>query len=130
MTAPRGHLVAAKNKGRSRTTNGGQLINGVDGRSTQARRWRDLVCIFAAEYEIRTDGDLSLVETAATLKCALEKQNAQMCLGERVDMQELGRLSCELRDTLETLKRNAQTRGPVEDSTDADYGAEEDQQDD
>jgi hypothetical protein len=87
------------------------MIPGVDGRSAEARRWRDLCAIFAHEFQIRTDADLALVETAATIKCALENAQALMAKGERLDMQELGRLSAELRGVFADLKRNAQSGG-------------------
>ena len=61
------------------------MLIGVDNRSSAARRYRDLVCIYAAQFEIRTDADLSQVETAASLKLGLETLTATRVRGERVD---------------------------------------------
>jgi hypothetical protein len=83
------------------------MLMGVDNRSSAARRYRDLVCIYAAEFEIRTDAHLSQVETAAGLKLGLETLTAARVRGERVDEGELVRLSGELRAVLANLERKA-----------------------
>jgi hypothetical protein len=51
----------AKSKGRSRATNRISVLNGVDGRSTEARRYRDLIAIFASQFQIRSESDIALV---------------------------------------------------------------------
>ena len=90
------------------------MLMGVDNRSSAGRRYRDLVCIYAAEFEIRTDGDLSQVETAAGLKLGLETLTAALVRGERVDDGELAKLSGELRAVLASL-RSRKTDGRPDD---------------
>jgi hypothetical protein len=85
------------------------MLMGVDNRSSAARRYRDLICIYAAEFEISTDADLSQVETAAGLKLGLEALTATLVKGERVDEGEMTRLSGELRAVLAALARRAET---------------------
>jgi hypothetical protein len=97
---------------RSKLTNGTGLLAGVDSRSTEARRYRDLVCIFAAEFNIQTDADLARVETAAALKFQLEALTSTLVRGERVDQGEMARLSTELRHVLSDLKGRA-AAGPA-----------------
>jgi hypothetical protein len=44
-------VVSPKPEGRSRTTNGAQLLIGIDGRSAQARRFRDILRGYQREFE-------------------------------------------------------------------------------
>src|SRR5882724_5043934 len=98
---------------RSKVTNGTGLLSGIDGRSSNARRYKDLIIGFVAQFGLRGDADVALVETAAALKLRIEMQTALMCTGERVDVQEIGRLSSELRHILSDLKSRAQVDEPV-----------------
>jgi hypothetical protein len=94
-----------KPQARSQITNGTKTFEHAPTRIRSERRYRDLVCIFAAEFSITSDADLSAVETAASLKLALETQTAALVRGDRADDGELVRLSSELRAVLTDLKR-------------------------
>jgi hypothetical protein len=49
---------------RSRVTNGTQLLVGVDGRSPNGRRFRDLVRAYEAEFGSATEVDRNLIRQA------------------------------------------------------------------
>jgi hypothetical protein len=80
-----------------------------------------LICIYAAEFSISSDADLSQVEVAAGLKLGLETLTASLVRGERVDDGEMSRLSGELRAVLADLERKAPAS-----ATDADDDEEDD----
>jgi hypothetical protein len=67
MTQPRPRLDAGKPQGRSRTTNGAQLLPGIDGRSPIARRFRDILRGYEQEFHINTEHERTLARQAATL---------------------------------------------------------------
>jgi hypothetical protein len=75
-------VVSPKPEGRSRTTNGAQLLIGIDGRSAQARRFRDILRGYQREFESASDDELRSV---AMLALRLEEMQAQLVRGERVD---------------------------------------------
>jgi hypothetical protein len=62
MQRPSPHVARASRSrfARSRVTNG-RLPAGIDGRSPQARRWRDLVRAYEQEFEATTDFDRGLI---------------------------------------------------------------------
>jgi hypothetical protein len=98
--------------GRSRLTNG-RLPAGVDGRSPQARRWRDLVRSYEQEFEVASELDRSMISMAATLALTLEGMQATQLRGEAVDAGELTRLAGQLRRVLSELRRKAETSAPA-----------------
>ena len=69
----------AKLPNRSRVTNGSELLPGVDGRSTWARRLRDLITLhvddLGGEGAI-SEAERSIVRRAATLTVELERMEA------------------------------------------------------
>jgi len=65
MTHSRQLVARAKPQGRSRTTNGAQLLQDVDGRSTIARRFWDLLQGYEEEYEVATEAEHTLARQAA-----------------------------------------------------------------
>jgi hypothetical protein len=77
MTQPKPQLDAGKPQGRSRTTNGAQLLPGIDGRSPIARRFRDIrmttiisdagVAHSALQAAIGADGGVALEAYGAGL---------------------------------------------------------------
>jgi hypothetical protein len=74
---------------RSRVTNGGKLIAGVDGRSADARRFRDLAMSFADDAggaAVLTEAQRALVKQAATLTIQSERLQSAMLQGEAVDV--------------------------------------------
>ena len=105
---------------RSKVTNGTCLLPNVDGRSANARRFRDLVRAF----EVEIGGNLSelergLVRQAAVLSLKTEQMQESIVNGKDVDSDTLIRLSGEARRILTSLrKRPARDRsaaGGIED---------------
>ena|SRR5690349_1811802 len=88
MTRSREHVAARplvehpKPQGRSRTTNGAQLLDGVDGRSSGARRFRDILHGYQREFASTPVDDL---RSLAMLALRLEEMQAQVVRGEPVD---------------------------------------------
>lgn len=93
-------LVAAKPTARSRITNGKQLHAGADGRTREARRWRDLY----RHYMVATGGRCEqLCRSLASLIVERERLDAACARGEPVDALLLVRLSGEIRRLLTRL---------------------------
>jgi hypothetical protein len=98
---------------RARVTNGSRLLAGVDGRSAEARRYRDLVSSFAADL----GGDpiklselvKALIRQAAATIVVSEKMQAAIVRGEVVDLEQATRVA---NTASRCLARLAATRKP------------------
>lgn len=92
---------------RSAVTNGKRLfVEGGDGRSPWARRWRDLVELHAGDLggaDILSEAQLALCRRAATLSIELERIEGALSAGSEADMDLYGRLAGHQRRILETL---------------------------
>lgn len=82
-------LVERKPTACSRITNGNQLFVGVDGRTRDARRWRDLFRQFMAETGNRNE---TLCRSLASMVIMREALDAALAKGEPVDPQDLIRV--------------------------------------
>ncbi len=81
---------------RSRLTNGLHALPGVDGRSVDARRYRDLAIAFADEAggaANLSEAEQALVRQAAALTMQAEKLQGAAVRGEDVDLEQMTRLS-------------------------------------
>jgi len=90
---------------RSRITNGSDLLRGIDGRSAEARRYRDLIEGFTAEFGSATPGEreMALIRQAAALTVQAETMQAAIVRGEAVDIEQLTRVANALTGTLKEL---------------------------
>ena len=91
---------------RSRVTNGSKMIAGVDGRSADARRYRDLAMSFADDLggaAVLTEAQRALVFQAASLVVQSEALNGAMIRGELVDVEQQTRVANALGRTLNRL---------------------------
>jgi hypothetical protein len=98
---------------RSRVTNGTRVLEGVDGRSPSARRFRDLLDSFAHDLgglEHLSEADRSLVKQAASLTIRAEQLQVAIVRGEPVDPDELIRLTNTARRTLAGIRRKEQPK--------------------
>jgi hypothetical protein len=96
---------------RSALSNGKRMHQkGTDGRSTVARRFKDLVISLAAPLggeRALNESDRALVRTAATLTLRSEQLQAAAVSGAPIDSEELTRLANSVRGVLATLRRRA-----------------------
>jgi hypothetical protein len=107
LTAPRAPAI------RSRISNGSQLLNGVDGRSAQARRYRDLVIALADDLggpDVLSEADKALVRQAAGMTLQAEAMQASAVRGEPTDAAQVVRVSNALARLLGQLRRKAKAK--------------------
>ena len=105
-------LAPVKSSGKSRISNGTGLLPGVDGRSTWARRLRDLIALHTADLggeEAVSAAEASIIRRAATLTVELERLELVFASTDArpEDLDLYQRMSNTLRRHLETtgLKR-------------------------
>lgn len=101
-----------KSKGRSRVSNGRKLLAGLDGRSSTARRYRDLLDHLIAEYSITSPMDMSLARRAASLCAWGEMQDARIVRGESVNSEMLIRAANSVRRIRRDLAATLKARKP------------------
>jgi hypothetical protein len=81
---------------RSAKTNGKRMFVQGSGNSAWARRWRDLqslyVCDIGDEASL-SEFQLGLIDTAATLRCELERMEGQLSMGNVIDMDMYARIA-------------------------------------
>jgi hypothetical protein len=100
---------------RSKITNGSKMMAGVDGRSAEARRYRDLCMSFADDLggaSVLTEAQRALVFQAAALVVKSESMNGAMIRGEDVNVEQQTRVANALGRTLNRLgikKREAKS---------------------
>ena len=66
---------------RSRVSNGTLLLQGIDGRSASARRFRDLIRSYGEDFDVASEADETLIRTAAMLTLRCEGMTAAMLRG-------------------------------------------------
>ena len=112
MQRPSQQIAIGSPFSRSRLTNG-RLPPGIDGRSLQARRFRDLMRGYEQEFEVTSEADRALLRTAATLSLKIEEMEAAQLRGEPVDAGDLTRLAGERRRTLTDLRHRGEANAPA-----------------
>ena len=94
---------------RSAVSNGTRLfaVNGIDGRTMSARRFRDLVDTFTADLggvDIISEGQKQLIRRAAALSIMGEAIEADLALGRTFDVNTYGQVCDRLRRIVETQR--------------------------
>jgi hypothetical protein len=95
--------------GRSRITNGSELLPAIDGRSIWARRLRDLISLHTADLggpDNLSQAELSLIRRASTLTVELEHLEQRFILSDGAsadDLQLYQRTANSLRRLLESI---------------------------
>ncbi len=120
MSKPTKHIVDPKTKGRSRMSNGTAVLAGVDGRSTWARRLRDLITLHTNDLggpENVSAAEASIIRRAATLTVELERLEARFASDGEADptaLDQYQRTANSLRRLLEAvgLKRRVRDVTP------------------
>jgi hypothetical protein len=80
------------------------MLAGIDGRSVNARRFRDLVAAFTGDLgHAATEGERALVRQAAALTVQSEAMQADLVNGEPINSEQLTRVSNSLQRCLATL---------------------------
>ena len=100
---------------RSAVSNGSRMLEGIDGRSTGARRFKDLIESFSRDLggiDRLSEAEQTLVRQAASLTMRGEQLQAAIVRGEPVDPDELIRLSNTARRCLEAVKKREQPKSP------------------
>jgi hypothetical protein len=98
---------------RSKVSNGTRLLQDVDGRSSSARRFRDLVRAYEAEVGGNlTEVERGLVRQAAALTFKAEKLQSDLVNGNPVDGDQLIRLTGTAKRILSALGEKASKRKP------------------
>jgi hypothetical protein len=96
----RNKIATSKLKARSAISNGSTLLSGIDGRSRDARRYRDL---YRSYLEQAGTKHADLCRQLATLILQRERIDAALVRGEDVDAFHLVRLSGAINRTLSKL---------------------------
>jgi hypothetical protein len=97
------------------------MLEGVDGRTASARRYRDLCRAFEEELGgPLNEVDLGLIKQAATLIIRAEQMQGAVVRGEMVDSDQLIRLSSTAKRILSAISAKAVKRKPPAPSL-ADY---------
>lgn len=82
-------LKVRKADARSRVTNGHDILPGVDQRSTQARRYRDLVSLIVADQgglDRMSESRLQLIRRFAAQAVQAEAMEARLVSGDAIDV--------------------------------------------
>jgi hypothetical protein len=107
-------LTRISTTNRSAVTNGSRLLEGIDGRSPLARRFRDLIKAYEAEIggEL-TEVERGLVKQAAALTLRAEQMQAAIVRGEPIDNDQLIRISGTAKRILGAIGDKASKRKPA-----------------
>lgn len=105
--------AGTKPQARSAITNGKKLFEHEPTRIRSERRFRDLLEAYTDQFEIVTEADRALVRNAATLTFEQEEMAAAKMRGERINGDDMVRMSSELRRVLSELRRKAQADAPA-----------------
>jgi hypothetical protein len=113
------HALRTNNAGsrattRSKISNRSRMLPGVDGRSSAARRFRDI----CANYEAEFGGNISelerdLIRQAAGLTLRAEQLQGAIVRGEPISNDELVRISSTAKRLLEPIRAKADKRKPA-----------------
>jgi hypothetical protein len=99
---------------RCKVSNGTRLFANTDGRSSSARRFRDLVQSFEAEFDgDLSEADRSLIKQAATLLLKSEQMQEAVVRGEPVDSDALIRMASTAKRILAAISAKSAKRGPA-----------------
>lgn len=110
MSADGASVVQRPLTARSRVTNGTRSLEGIDGRSAGARRFRDLMESYGTDLgglQHLSEAERALVKQAASVTIRAEQLQAAIVRGEAVNPDELIRLSNTSRRLLASIRRRA-----------------------
>src|SRR5262245_21989993 len=76
---------------RSRVSAGRSVLPKIDGRTWEARRYRDVLDALTTQYDIDNEADLTLAKRVAGQTVFAEGEEAKQARGESYDTERLGR---------------------------------------
>ena len=81
------------------------MLRGIDGRSSESRRYRDLIEGFVADFGSQAPGEreMTLIRQAAALTVQAEALQSKIVRGEEVNLEQLTRLTNVLTRALKEL---------------------------
>jgi hypothetical protein len=110
-------LLERPSRQRSRITNGSKLVAAVDGRSAEARRYKDVALNLADDLGGAaglTEAQRAIVRQVAAMTVQSEKLQGAVLRGEPVDVEQLTRLSNALSRMLHRLGlKKAKPKAPT-----------------
>lgn len=112
MTETSSQITRSSRTARSAVSNGSRLVQGVDGRSAPARRFRDLVNQFTEELggdAIMSEPMRAMVKQAAAVTIEAERIQGAILRGEEINSDELVRVSNVLQRLMNGLKTKSKT---------------------
>jgi len=98
---------------RSRVTNGSALLPGVDGRSTWARRCRDIIAAHLSDVPDASAAERAIIRRASVLIVELERMERAFALAGEADPEALdlyGRVAGNMRRLLEAVGLERRSR--------------------
>jgi hypothetical protein len=121
MQTARDTLATSCATSRSKVSNGTRLLQNVDGRSSSARRFRDLVRAYEAEVGGNlTEVERGLIRQAAALTFKAETLQSDLVNGNPVDGDQLIRLTGTARRILSAIGERASKRNALGDDDELD----------
>src|SRR5260221_12582124 len=106
MSADRLAIAGLPRQQRARITNGSAYLDGIDGRTAEARRFRDVLGQIISDLggaDLLSEGQRQLARRCALLSVELEKFEARGVRGEEIDLELFGTLTDRLGRTLQRL---------------------------
>lgn len=88
MGATKGADTGSSEK-RSRVSTGKILLHGIDGRTREARRYRDVLDGLVVQFDIIDEFDLALARRYASMSVLSEVQEAKQARGEFADTERM-----------------------------------------
>ncbi len=110
MPASTANAVSRPPTARNAVSNGSRLLEGIDGRSAGARRFKDLIESFARNLggiDGLSETEQSLIRQAASVTMRVEQLQSAIVRGEHVDPDDLVRLSNTARRCLASIPKRA-----------------------
>jgi hypothetical protein len=91
-----GLITAMPPTARSRISNGSAILDGIDGRSREARRFRDVLGEIVSDlggHDMLSEGQRQLARRCAMLAVECEKIEALGVAGQTIDLEQYGQLT-------------------------------------
>jgi hypothetical protein len=108
-------IVERSSRLRSSLTNDPLALRGIDGRSAEARRYRDLVIAFVDDLggaERASEADKALARQAAGAVVASEQMQAKIIAGQTVDYEQATRLGNAANRSLQAMRSRTKAAKP------------------